>query len=264
MPADHTHEASLSVSNGTSNTTLETHSRVSTPADATNPPPKLLPSGLDIPVTDEPMDLDNDPLQDSIQRVLQAATAVHQRPTWSFYRALNETDQRITGTEGSWDPGAYIPKLRHGIEDTCQQSPEGVVVQRQVSKTGSWTNLAGSRHAQQAFTLNQESDATPPATHVETAAALVLTLHSWTRGHTIVLHEKISTPMHVPRHTDRPTRQRAKPTWNGHENEKTTNTPWYRPPATGTGWPKGKNPHPNRPQPPQGHELPDTGPYTNN
>ena len=101
IPEDYTQEASLSVSSGTSNTTLETHSQVSSPADATNPPPEPLPSRLDIPVTHKPMDLDNDPLQDSIQHVLQAATAAHQRPTWSLYRALNETDQRITETEGS-------------------------------------------------------------------------------------------------------------------------------------------------------------------
>ena len=53
-PEDHTHEASLSVSSGTSSTALETHSPASTPAEATTPPPESLPSGLDIPVTDEP------------------------------------------------------------------------------------------------------------------------------------------------------------------------------------------------------------------
>ena len=104
-PKDHIHEASLFVSSGTSSTALETHSQVSGPAEATNPPPESLPSGLDIPANHEPMDLDNDPLQDSIQRVLQAATAAQQRPTWSLYRALIETDQQITGTEESRDPG---------------------------------------------------------------------------------------------------------------------------------------------------------------
>ena len=89
-PEDHRHEASLSVSNRTSRAALET--QVSTPADAINPAPKSLPSSLDIPVVHEPMDLDNDPLQDSTQRVLQAATAAHQRVTWSLYRALSETD----------------------------------------------------------------------------------------------------------------------------------------------------------------------------
>ena len=74
---DHTHAASLSVSSGTSSTALETQSQVSAPAETTNPPPKSLPSGLDVPVNHEPMDLDNDPLQDSIQCVLQAATASH-------------------------------------------------------------------------------------------------------------------------------------------------------------------------------------------
>ena len=140
------------------------------------------------------MDLDNDPLQESIQRVLQAVTAAHQRPTWSLYRALNETDQRITGTGENRDPGAYIQELQQDIQDARQQSPEGVVVLRRVSKTGAWTNLAGSPHAQEALPFIQESDAPPPATHQETAAALVLTLHSWTRGRTIVLHDKTGPP----------------------------------------------------------------------
>ena len=61
--------------------------------------------------------------------------------------------------------------------------------------------------------------------------------------------------MQAPHHADRPTRQRVKPTWNGHPSEKTTNTPWYTPTANGTGWPKGKIQHPNRPQPPQ-RDLP--------
>ena len=59
---------------------------------------------------------------------------------------------------------------------------------------GAWTNLAGSPHAQEALTFIEESDAPPPATHEEIAAALVLTLHGWTRGHTIVLHDKTGPP----------------------------------------------------------------------
>ena len=140
------------------------------------------------------MDLDKDQLQDSIQRVLQVVTAVHQRPTWSLYRALNETDERITGTEGNRDPGAYIRELRQGIQDARQQSTEGVVVQGRISKTGAWTNLTGSPHAQEALTFIQESDGPPPATHKETAAALVLTLHIRTRGHPIVLHDETAPP----------------------------------------------------------------------
>ena len=194
IPEDHTHEAPLSVSSRTSNTALETHSQVSTPADAHNPPQEPLPSGLDIPVTHVPMDLDNDPLQDSIQRVLQAATAAQQRPAWSLYRALNQTHQRITETEESRDPGTYIRELRQGIQDARQQSLEGAVVQGRVSKTGAWTYLVGSPHTQEALTFIQESAAPLPATHKETAAALVLTLHSWTRGHTIVLHDKTGPP----------------------------------------------------------------------
>ena len=182
------------MSSGTSRTALETHSQVSTPADATNQPPESLLSGLDILVTHEPMDLDNNPLQDIIQRVLQAATAAHQRPTWSLYRALNETDQRTTATEGNRDPGGYIGELRQGIQDARLQSPEGVVVQGRVSKTGTWTNLARTAHAQEALTFIQESDAQPPATHEQTAAPNVLTLHSWTRGQAIILHDKTGPP----------------------------------------------------------------------
>ena len=67
-------------------------------------------------------------------------------------------------------------------------------MQRRVSKTGDWTNLAGSPRAQEALTLIQESDAPPQATYEETAAALFLALHNWTPGHTIVLHDKTPPP----------------------------------------------------------------------
>ena len=77
---------------------METHSHVSTPPEPPNPPLESLPSGHDVSANHDPMDLDNDPLQDSIQRVLQVAAVAHQGPTWSLYRALKETDQRITGT----------------------------------------------------------------------------------------------------------------------------------------------------------------------
>ena len=115
-PRDHTHEASLSVSSGTSSTALEAHSQVSTPAEAPNPARESVTSGLVILANQKPMDVDNEPLQDSGQRVLQAAAAAHQRCTWTLYRALNETDQRITGTEENRDPGAYIQELRPDIQ----------------------------------------------------------------------------------------------------------------------------------------------------
>ena len=153
-----------------------------------------LPSGLDVSTNHDPMDLDNDPLQDNIQHVLQVAADPHQRPTWSLYRALNEADQRITGTGDNRDPGAYIQELRRGMQNAPQQSPEGVVVQGRETKTGAWMNLAGAPRAQEALTFIQESHAPPPATLEETAAALVLTLHSWTRGHTFVLHDKTGPP----------------------------------------------------------------------
>ena len=79
-PEDQTHEAP-SVSSGTSHTAMETDSQLSTFPEAPNPPLESLPSGLDVSANHDPMDPDNDPLQDSIQRVLQVAAAAHQRPT---------------------------------------------------------------------------------------------------------------------------------------------------------------------------------------
>ena len=128
--------APLSVSSGTSDTAMETHSQLSTPPEAPNPPLESLPSGLDVSANRDPMDLDNDQLQNSIQHVPHVAAAAHQRPTLSLYRALNETDQRITGTGQDRDQGAYIQELREDMQNAQQQSPEGVVVQGRETKTG--------------------------------------------------------------------------------------------------------------------------------
>ena len=193
-PEDHAHEAPLSVSSGTSGTVMKTHSPLSAPPEAHDPPLESLPSGLDVSANHSPMDLDNDPLQDSIQRVLQVAADAHQRPARSLYRSLNKTDQRITDTGSNRDPGAYIQELRRDMQNAQQQSPEGVVVQGRETKTGAWTNLTGAPHAKEALAFIQESDAPPPATLEETAAGLVLTLHSWTRGHTTVRHDKTGPP----------------------------------------------------------------------
>ena len=193
-PEDHAHEAPLSMSSGTSGTTMETNSQLSAPPEAHDPPLESLPSGLDVCPNHDLMDQDNDPLQDSIQRLLQVAADAHQRPPWSLYRALNETDQQITDTGSNQDPGAYIQELRKDMQNAQQQSPEGVVVQGRETKIGAWTNLTGAPHAKEALAFIQESDAPPPATLEETAAALVLTLHSLTRGHTIVLHDKTGCP----------------------------------------------------------------------
>ena len=108
---------------------MDIHSQPPTPPEAHDPPLESLPSGLDISTNRDPMDLDNDLLQDSIQRVLQLAADAHQQPTWSLYRALNEADQRITSTESNRDQGAYIQELRRDIHNAQHQSPEGVVVQ---------------------------------------------------------------------------------------------------------------------------------------
>ena len=182
------------MSSGTSGTAMDIHSQPPTPPEAHDPPLESLPSGLDISTNHDPMNLDNDPLQDSIQRVLQVVTDARQQPTWSLYRALNEAEQRITSTGSNRDPGAYIQELRRDIHNAQQQSPEGVVVQGRETKTGAWTNLTQAPHAKEALDFIQESDALPPATLEETAEALVLTLHSWTRGHTIVLHDKTGPP----------------------------------------------------------------------
>ena len=77
-PEDHTQEASLSVSSGTSGTAMEMHSQLSNHPEAPNPPLESLPSGLDVSANHDPIDLDNNPLQDSIQRVLQVAADAHQ------------------------------------------------------------------------------------------------------------------------------------------------------------------------------------------
>ena len=126
--------------------------------------------------------------------MLQVAADAHQQPTWSLYRALNEADQRITSPGSNRDPGAYIQELRRDIHNAKQQSPEGVVVQGRETKTGAWTNLTRAPHAEEALDFIQESDVPPPATLEETAEALVRILHSWTRGHTIVLHDKTGPP----------------------------------------------------------------------
>ena len=77
-PEDHAHEAPLSVSSGTSETAMETHSQLSAPPEAHDPPLESLPSGLDVSANHDPMVLDNDRLQDSIQRVLQVSADAHQ------------------------------------------------------------------------------------------------------------------------------------------------------------------------------------------
>ena len=84
-PEDHAHKAPLSVSSATSGTAMESHSQLSAPPEAPDPPLESLPSGLDVSANHDPMDLDNDPLQDSIQRVLQVVADAHQRLTWSLY-----------------------------------------------------------------------------------------------------------------------------------------------------------------------------------
>ena len=135
------------MSSGTSGTAMETHSQLSAPPEAHDPALESLPSGLDVTANHNPMDLNTDPLQDSIQRVLQVAADAHQRPTWSLYGVLNETDQQITDTGSNRDPRAYIQELGRDMQNAQQQSPEGVVVHGRETKTGALTNLTGAPHA---------------------------------------------------------------------------------------------------------------------
>ena len=64
------------------------------------------------------------------------------------------------------------------MQNAKQNSLEGVVVQGRKTRTGASSNHIGAPRAQEALTSIQGSDAPPPATLEETAAALVLTLHS--------------------------------------------------------------------------------------
>ena len=75
-----------------------------------------------------------------------------------------------------------------------QKPQEGVVLQKRVSKAGSWMDLTEARPAQEDLDHIQKSDGLQPATHEETAADLILTLNSWTWNHTIPLHDKIGPP----------------------------------------------------------------------
>ena len=54
--------------------------------------------------------------------------------------------------------------------------------------------LTDARHAQEAFDHIQQSDDPPPAECEEAAPILVLTLHSWTWGHTITVRDPTGPP----------------------------------------------------------------------
>ena len=137
-------------------------------------------------------------------------------------------------------------------------------MQGRVSKTGAWTNLAGSPRAQEALTLIQESNAAPPTTHEDTAAALVPTQHSWTRGHTIVLHDK-TPPPYARTATCRPTNASTGEAHLGwtpkRENEEYTLVHATR---HGNRVAVRKEPTPEPTATPPRDQLPDNGPCTNN
>ena len=95
-----------------------THSSIMD-VDATNDPtrqqsaPLTLPSGLDI--QDDTMQLDNDPVRDSVQRVLRLAAEAPapQRNTWCLYGALDAAQRRIAwAADGDLEPRAYAQQLR--------------------------------------------------------------------------------------------------------------------------------------------------------
>ena len=125
---DHAHdEQRLTDSNNTSDkpsdepaakSQMSTHGSIMD-VDATSDPPRrqrappTLPSGLDI--HGGTMDLDDDPVRNSIQCVLQSATGAPapQRPTWSLYGALDAGQrQKTAAADRSPDPRAYAQRIR--------------------------------------------------------------------------------------------------------------------------------------------------------
>ena len=216
-PEDHTNEAPLSVSSGTSGSAMDIHSQPPTPPEAHDPPLESLPSGLDISRNHDPMNLDNDPLQDSIQRVLQVAADAPQQSTWSLYRALNEADQRITSTGSNQDPGSYIQELQRDIHNAQQKSPEGVVVQGRETKTGAWTNLRRAPHAEEALDFQQ------PSRKQRRLSSSPYTVKHGATPSSCMTRQGPRT--HAPRHANQALRPREKPTRNGSPSEKITSTP---------------------------------------
>ena len=107
-------------------------------------------------------------------------------------------------TIGGHDPETYAQRIWRCMEAAQQRPPEGLVVQGCVSRTGSWMELAGAQHAQEALDYIQESDGQPPSTHEQTAAGLILAVHSWTWNHTITLNDKTG-PSYARTATCRPT-----------------------------------------------------------
>ena len=90
------------------------------------------------------------------------------------------------------------------MQEAHKQPPTGVITQGQLSKTASWREVTEAQHAQEALDHIQQLHDPPPAECEEAALILVLTLHSWTWGHTITLHEKTGPP-YAPTVTCKPT-----------------------------------------------------------
>ena len=108
------------------------------------------------------MELDNDPVQGSILRVLKAAcAAVTQQPTGSLYRALSEAGPHMAAAAAgiSHDPETYTQKMHQYTQGTHQLLPEGVMVQGRVSRTAKWMEVAEKQHAQDSQDKIQHLDA---------------------------------------------------------------------------------------------------------
>ena len=126
-----------------------THSSIMD-VNATNNPPRqqrallTLPSDLDI--QDDTMQLDDDPVRDSIQRILRLATEAPapQRTTLSLYAVLDAAQSEITRTTN-----AYAQRLQRCMQEADKQPPTGVITQGQLSITASWMELTEARHAQE-------------------------------------------------------------------------------------------------------------------
>ena len=127
------------------------------------------------------MGLDEDPLRDSMPRVLQSATdaPAPEQSTWSLYGALDTARRQITAAaDGSRDPRADAQQIRRCMQATHQKQPTGVVTQGGISNTRSWMELTEAQHSQEGFDHTQKSDSPQPKECVEEALILILTLHS--------------------------------------------------------------------------------------
>ena len=68
------------------------------------------------------------------------------------------------------------------------------MTQKRTSKTWSLMEFMKTQHAQEALDHIQQSGDLPLARDEAIAAGLILALHSWTRNHTVTLHDQTGPP----------------------------------------------------------------------